>query len=141
MRRGSREIFHNRSNLRGTTMQPTLYRLTLALVVAALSLPGLALAQGSAASAKVATVNGVAIPKNQVDAIVHAQEAQGQKDTPQLRAAIRDRLITLEVLVQEAKHKGLNKNADVVAQTELDRANILAHAYRADYIKHLPVSE
>lgn len=122
-------------------MQPTFFRLTLALVVAALSLPGLALAQGSAASAKVATVNGVAIPKNQVDAIVHAQEAQGQKDTPQLRAAIRDRLITLEVLVQEAKHKGLNKNADVVAQIELDRANILAQAYRADYIKHHPVSE
>ena len=122
-------------------MQPTLFRLTLAVVVAALSLPGLALAQGGTASAKVATVNGVAIPKNEVDAIVHAQVAQGQKDTPQLRAAIRDRLITLEVIAQEAKHKGLNKNDDVVAEIQIARANILAQAYHADFIKSHPVSD
>ena len=122
-------------------MQPTFFRLTLAIVVAALSLPGLALAQGGAANAKIATVNGVAIPKNQVDAIVHAQEAQGQKDTPELRAAIRDRLITLEVIAQEAKHKGLSKNADVVAEIEIARANIRAQAYHADFIKRHPVSD
>ena len=86
-------------------MQLTLPRLTLALIVA-LSLPGLALAQ---AGAKVATVNGVAIPKSRADAVVHAQEGQGQKDTPELRAAIRDRLITLEVVAQEANRKGLGK--------------------------------
>ena len=56
-------------------MQPTLSRLTLALILA-LSLPGLALAQ--AAGAKVATVNGVAIPKSRIDAVVRAQEGQGQ---------------------------------------------------------------
>ncbi len=120
-------------------MQPTIFRLTLALIVGALSLPGLALAQGGTAS--VATVNGVAIPKNEVDAIVHAQEAHGQKDTPQLRAAIRDRLITLEVIAQEAKHKGLNKNPDVVAELAIGRANILAQAYHADYLKNHPVSD
>lgn len=122
-------------------MQPTLFRLTLALIVGALSLPGLALAQAASASAKVATVNGVAIPKNEVDAIVHAQEAQGQKDTPQLRAAIRDRLVTLEIIAQESKRKGLNKNPDVLAEIEIARANILAQAYHADYVKHHPVSD
>ncbi len=121
-------------------MQPTSSRLTLALVVA-LSLPGLALAQAAGASAKVATVNGVAIPKTRVDAVVHAQEAQGQKDAPELRAAIRDRLITLEVLAQEANRKGLGKSADTVAQMELARANILAQAFHADFLKHNPVSE
>ena len=120
-------------------MQPTIFRLTLALIVGALSLPGLALAQGGTAS--VATVNGVAIPKNEVDAIVHAQEAHGQKDTPQLRAAIRDRLITLEVIAQQAVHKGLNKNPDVVAELAIGRANILAQAYHADYLKNHPVSD
>jgi peptidyl-prolyl cis-trans isomerase C len=118
-------------------MQPTLSRLTLALVVA-LSLPGLALAQ---ASAKVATVNGVAIPKSRVDAVVRAQAAQGQQDTPELRAAIRDRLITLEVVAQEANHKGLGKSADTVSQIELARVNILAQAYRADFLKGHPVSD
>ena len=119
-------------------MQPTLSRLTLALVLA-LSLPGLALAQ--AAGAKVATVNGVAIPKARIDAVVRAQEAQGQKDTPELRAAIRDRLITLEIVAQEANKKGLGKSADTQSQIELARANILAQAYRADFFKTHPVSE
>jgi len=121
-------------------MQPTLSRLTLALILA-LSLPGLALAQSGAASAKVATVNGVAIPKNRVDAVVRAQEAQGQKDTPELRAAIRDRLITLEIVAQEANKKGMAKGADTQSQLELARANILAQAYRLDYFKTHPVSE
>jgi peptidyl-prolyl cis-trans isomerase C len=115
-------------------MHPTLSRLTLALVIA-LSLPGLALAQAAGASAKIV------IPKNRVDAVVHAQEAQGQKDTPELRAAIRDRLITLEVLAQEAKSKKLDKTADVVSQIELARSNILAQAFHADFLKTHPVSE
>ena len=121
-------------------MQPTLSRLTLALVVA-LSLPSLALAQAGGASAKIATVNGIAIPKNRVDTIVHAQEAQGQKDSPELRAAIRDRLIMLEVVAQEANRKGLGKSTDTLAEIELARSNILAQAFRADYLKHHPVTD
>jgi len=121
-------------------MHPTLSRLSFVLAVA-LIIPGLAQAQAGAASAKIATVNGVAIPKSRVDAIVQAQEAQGQKDTPELRDAIRDRLITLEAIAQEANRKGLGKSADAVAQLELARANILAQAFRNDYIKHHPVSD
>jgi len=121
-------------------MQPTLSRLTLALVVA-LSLPGLALAQAGAASAKIATVNGVAIPKSRVDTIVRAQTAQGQQDTPELRAAIRDRLITSEVMVQEANRKGLAKQTDTANQIELMRMQILAQAFRADYLKSHTVSD
>ena len=118
-------------------MQLTLSRLTLALALA-LSIPGLALAQ---AGAKVATVNGVAIPKTRVDAVVRAQEAQGQKDSPELRAAIRDRLITLEIVAQEATRKGLAKSADTRSQIELANANILAQAYRVDYFKSHPVTD
>jgi peptidyl-prolyl cis-trans isomerase C len=121
-------------------MQPTFSRLTLALIVA-LSLPGVALAQTGGASAKVATVNGVAIPKSRVDAVVQAQTAQGKADTPELRAAIRDRLIILEVIAQEADHKGLAKSADTVSQIALARTNILAQAYRANYLKNHPISD
>jgi peptidyl-prolyl cis-trans isomerase C len=120
-------------------MQPTLSRLILALAV--VLLPGLALAQAGAASAKIATVNGVAIPKSRVDAVVRAQTAQGQQDTPELRAAIRDRLITLEVVAQEANHKGLGKSAETRSQIELASTNILAQAFRADYLKNHPVSD
>ena len=121
-------------------MQPTLSRLTLALIIA-LSVPGLARAQSGAAGAKVATVNGVAVPKSRIDAVVRAQETQGQKDTPELRAVIRDRLITLEVVAQEANRKGLAKTADTVSQLELARLNILAQAYRTDYFKNHPIGE
>jgi peptidyl-prolyl cis-trans isomerase C len=76
-----------------------------------------------------------------VDAIVRAQEAQGQKDTPDLRAAIRDRLITLEIVAQEATHKGMAKTADTLSQIELARTNILAQAFRTDYVKNHPVSD
>jgi peptidyl-prolyl cis-trans isomerase C len=119
-------------------MQPILSRLTLAV---ALALPGLALAQNAGADAKVATVNGVAIPKNRVDVIVHAQAAQGRKDTPELRTAIRESLITLEVVNQEAKRVGINKNPDILAQIDLARANILAQAFHVDYLKKHPVSD
>jgi peptidyl-prolyl cis-trans isomerase C len=121
-------------------MQPTFSRLTLAIALA-LSLPGLALAQAGAANAKIATVNGVAIQKSRVDTIVRAQTAQGQQDTPELRAAIRDRLITSEIMVQEANRKGLAKQADTVNQIELMRMQILAQAFRADYIKNHPISD
>ena len=118
----------------------TTSRLSLVLV-AALALPGIALAQAGGTGAKVATVNGVAIPKNRVDAIVQAQEAQGQKDSPELRAAIRERLVTLEAIAQEAARKGLAKSAEVTAQIELARTNILVQAFRNDYLKKNPVSE
>jgi peptidyl-prolyl cis-trans isomerase C len=121
-------------------MQPTLSRLTLALFIA-LSVPGLARAQAGAGSSKVATVNGVAIPKARVDAIVRGQSAQGQQDSPELRAAIVDRLITLEVVAQEATKKGLAKTADTVSQLDLARLNILAGAFRTDFVKNHPISD
>ena len=121
-------------------MQQEFFRPTLALLIA-LSLPGLALAQSGAASTKVATVNGVAIPKARVDAVVRAQEAQGQKDSLEMRAGIRDRLIALEIIAQEATRKGIAKNPETVNQIELARLQILAQAYRADFFKSHPISE
>ena len=126
-------------------MQSKFSRLVMGLIVA-LCLPCVTQAQAAgarekAASAKVATVNGVAIPKYRVDAIVRAQEAQGQSDTPELRGAIRDRLITLEVLAQEATRKGLNKNPDTMAQIEIGRANVLAQALHNDFLKRHPIGD
>lgn len=121
-------------------MQPTLSRLILALVVA-LSAPGLALAQAGAANTKIATVNGVVIPKAKVDAVVRAQEARGQKDTPELRAAIRNSLITWEILAQEANRKGLGKNAETMLQLELARTQILFQAFSADFFNRHPASD
>ena len=53
------------------------------------------------------------IRKAYFDFLLKERLAQGQPDTPELRNAIREELNTRELLVREAKKKGLDKNADV----------------------------
>ena len=52
-----------------------------------------------------------ALPEGVLRPLLKERLAQGQPDTPELRAAIRDELNTRELLVREAKKKGLDKNA------------------------------
>ncbi len=98
-------------------------------------------AQANAAESKAATVNGVAIPQARVDMRLKFAENQGQKDSPELRSMIKDDLINLEVLSQEAVKKGLDKQTETVQQLELARQSTLAGAFVQDYIKNHPVSE
>ena len=67
--------------------------------------------------------------------------SQGQPDTPELRKAVRDDMISLEVLAQEAKKKGLDKNPEVIQQTELANQSVLVSAFVQDYAKNHPISE
>ena len=89
----------------------------------------------------LATVNGKTIPKSSQDAIVNQLVAQGQKDTPQLRAMIKNDLIGTEILLQEAGRKGLTNSAEVKQQIEGARKMIIIGALRADFIKSHPVSD
>jgi peptidyl-prolyl cis-trans isomerase C len=113
-----------------------------AVIVAgiAMAVPALA-ATAPAKAAKVATVNGVAIPKAYVDAVVNAQVQQGTPDSEEMRASITDRLVELEVLAQAAGKKGLGKSPEVKAQLEVQRMQALANAYVLDYVKSHPVSD
>jgi peptidyl-prolyl cis-trans isomerase C len=88
-----------------------------------------------------ATVNGVSIPQSRVDMRVKIATSQGQADTPELRRAVRDDLISLEVLAQEAKKKGLNKDPEVIQQIELANQSVLVSAFVQDYAKNHPVSD
>jgi peptidyl-prolyl cis-trans isomerase C len=114
-----------------------------AAVLLALGLPvATVLAQAPApAPAKGATVNGVAIPAARIDAIVKSQAARGVPDTPQLRGEVREQLIVREIIAQEATRKGLAKNADVQAQLDLARQQVLWNAYIADFIKAHPIGD
>jgi peptidyl-prolyl cis-trans isomerase C len=116
------------------------------LAAAALALPATgALAQASkgdqAAGARVATVNGVAIPKARVDVVVRAQAQRGVPDSEGMRNEIREQLIVREVVAQEASRKGLAKDTLVAAQLELSRQEVLWNAYIADFIKNTPVND
>jgi peptidyl-prolyl cis-trans isomerase C len=106
-------------------------------IVLAVAAPALA----ATAPARVATVNGVAIPKAYVDVVVKAQTQQGSPDNEELRASITDRLVELEVLAQAASKKGLGKSPEVKAQLEVLRVQALADAYVQDYAKNHPVSD
>jgi peptidyl-prolyl cis-trans isomerase C len=94
-----------------------------------------------AQSKPAATVNGVAIPQSRLDMRVKAAMAQGQPDSPDLRNAIRDELINIEVLAQAANKKGLNKQSEVKQQIELSKQTILASAFVQDYVKSHPFSD
>jgi len=89
----------------------------------------------------LATVNGKAVPASRSDAIVKHMVAQGQKDTPQLRAMVKDELIMREILLQEAGKKGLTGSTEVKEQIENARQMIIINALRSEYIKAHPVTD
>jgi peptidyl-prolyl cis-trans isomerase C len=89
----------------------------------------------------VAMVNGVSIPQARVDLRVKMAAAQGQPDSPELRKAIRDDMISLELLAQEAKKSGMEKDPDVILQTELAGQSVLVGAFVQDYAKKHQPSE
>jgi len=117
-----------------------LSRIASALLLGALiSLP--AAAQKAASSGTVATVNGVAISQTVANAFVAEQKAQGAPDSPELKNAVKEELVRRELLVQEAKKLGLDKQPEVAAQADLARQAIYIRAFVQDFIKKHPVSE
>jgi len=88
-----------------------------------------------------ALVNGVSISQARIDLRVQIAESQGQPDTPELRKSIREDMINLEVLAQEARKIGLDKDPQVNLQTELAQLSLLGGAYVQDYAKKHPISE
>jgi peptidyl-prolyl cis-trans isomerase C len=104
-------------------------------------LGALAINPAFAEEKSAALVNGVSIPQSRLDMRVKAATAQGQADSPELRKAVREDMINLEVLSQEAVKLGMDKNSDVVQQTELARQSVLAGAFVQDHNRKNPISE
>ncbi|OGS98945.1 MAG: peptidylprolyl isomerase [Gallionellales bacterium RIFCSPLOWO2_12_FULL_59_22] len=104
-------------------------------------LGALAINPAFAEDKSAALVNGVSIPQSRVDMRVKAATAQGQPDSPDMRKAIREDLINIELLAQEAAKLGLNKDTDVIQQIELAKQQVLAGAYVQDYTKKHPIGE
>lgn len=110
----------------------------LPLFIASVLAAAPALAADKAPGA-AATVNGKAIPQSRIDLLVSAQKAQGRPDSEDLRKAVRDNLITQEVVMQEALKKGFDKKPEIQTQLELARQEILINAYLADYARSHPL--
>ncbi len=94
-----------------------------------------------AADAPVAVVNGVSIPARLMDRNVQANVAQGQSDSPALRAALRDELIARELMTQEAVRRGLDKRRDTEDALQVLRQNVLIDALLQDDLSKSPITE
>lgn len=104
-------------------------------------LVALAINPAFAEDKSAAVVNGVVISQERVEMNVKSAVAQGQSDSPELRKAIRDDLISREVMVQAAQKNGLDKMTDVAQQIELARQQVLVNAFVQDQLKKSPISE
>ncbi len=93
------------------------------------------------AATRVALVNGKPIPKSRLDTIVKQQVAQGAQDSDQLRHAVADNLVNIELVMQDAEKKGLTRNAEVREQVEMAREQAIVNAYLAEYFKNKPISD
>jgi peptidyl-prolyl cis-trans isomerase C len=133
------------------------------LAAAALAAPALALAQAASqpaeqpaakpapkpaakaaakpAAGPVATVNGVAVPRSRLELMMRQQAARGGQDNDQMRVLMREELINRELISQEASRAGIAKNADVQAQLDLVRQEIVVGAYIRDWVGKHPITD
>lgn len=89
----------------------------------------------------VATVNGKPIKQSLFDFIVKDATDHGQKVDDNVRDVIMSKLISSELVLQEAQKSGLDKKPDFLAKEELTRRELLVNVYIQDYLKNHPVSE
>ena len=75
------------------------------------------------------------------DLLLRERMAQGQPDSVELRAAVRDELNTRELLLREAKKKNLDKNPELKQQMDLAAQTVLLRADLSDWVRSNPIPE
>jgi peptidyl-prolyl cis-trans isomerase C len=102
---------------------------------------GLMVPTAQAADTNVATVNGKPIKQSLVDYISKDATARGQNVDANVRSIIVNKLISSELVVQEAQKQGLDKQPDYIAKEELLRRELLVNTYIENFLKKTTVSE
>ena len=95
----------------------------------ALMLPMAAQAQN------IAIVNGKAVPKSRVDALMQQVARSGQQMPPGSDQRIKDETVLREIFAQEAERRGIPASAEYRAQLELARQSILIREMFEDFRK------
>jgi peptidyl-prolyl cis-trans isomerase C len=108
--------------------------------------PALLLACALSAHAQnIAIVNGKPVPKARADFLVKqvaAQaEAQHQQLPPDIDQRVKDKVVTDEILAQEAEKRGLAANADFRQQLDFARQGLLVQTLLKDFHDKNPVSD
>ena len=105
------------------------------IATAAALLPMAALAQN------VALVNGKAVPKARVDALIKQAERAGQKVGPEVQQQARDQVVLREIFSQEATRLGIAAGADFREAMEIARQSILIRELFEEFKKKNPVTD
>ena len=88
----------------------------------------------------IATVNGAAITKGLFELNLQTAIAQGQKDSPQLRDAIKNELINRQLIAQEVVKQGLDKEIDLQDQITQLKQNLYLQIYIENHFKNNPIT-
>jgi len=110
-------------------------KLKTTLIAVACALPMLALAQN------VTIVNGKAVPKARVDALLKQAQRSGQQLPPDIETRARDAVVMQEIFAQEAERRGLAATPEFKSEMELARSRALLQQLQADFEKKNPVSD
>lgn len=89
----------------------------------------------------VASVNGTPITQGLMNLNVRALVSQGQKDSPELRQAVKNDLINKELIAQEATRLGLASSIDFPDQIAQLRQNLLLQAFIENHFTKNPITE
>lgn len=92
-------------------------------------------------AADPATVNGKPVKQSIVEYIIRDAAAQGKQVDDNVRANIIEKLITSELIDQEAQKSGIDKQPDFLAKEELTRRELRINAYIEDYIRKNPIDD
>lgn len=102
---------------------------TVALAAVAVLLPLAASAQN------VAIVNGKAVPKSRVTALMQQASRAGQPVPPEMEARVKDEVVLREIFAQEAERRGIGATAEFKSQMELARQSVLIRELFSDFQK------
>jgi peptidyl-prolyl cis-trans isomerase C len=89
----------------------------------------------------IASVNGIKVHSDMLEQMVSEGVANGAKDSPEFRAALKNELIARTVLAQEASKQGIEQMPATQNQLLMARASILANQVMARYVEKNPVTD
>lgn len=89
----------------------------------------------------VAIVNGKAVPKARVEALLKQATRGGQPATPELQQRARDEVVMREIFVQAAEKRGIAATPAYKEQLELLRQTVLIRELFEDFKKKNPATE
>ena len=94
-----------------------------------------------AAESAIAKVNGQPIGGELLSFLVEANVARGLKDSPEMRNALKNELVSREVLIQEAQRQKLDADPKFKMQLLMQKNSLLVDGLLAKHFEKFVVSE